>query len=66
MATFMLAKLLPTAKAIRTEVDPIPNGTHRICALDSNGMSEIDQTAVTLCLYAGFIDGWCHYVMDRA
>jgi hypothetical protein len=42
MATFMLAKLLPTAKAIRTEVDPIPYGTDRICTLDSNGMSEID------------------------
>jgi hypothetical protein len=56
MATFMLAKLLPTTKAIRTEVDPIPNCTHRICALDSNGMSEIDQTPITLCLYARFVD----------
>ena len=42
MATFMLAKLLPTTKAIRTEVDPIPYSTHGICALDSNRMSEID------------------------
>ncbi len=41
MATFVLAKLIPTAKAIRTEVDPIPYCTHGICALDSNGMSEI-------------------------
>ena len=58
MATFMLAKLLPTTKAIRTEVDPIPYDTHRICTLDSNGMSEIDQTPVTLCLHAWFVDGW--------
>jgi hypothetical protein len=42
VATFMLAKLLPTAKAIRTEVDPIPYSTRGICALDSNGMGEID------------------------
>ena len=42
VATFMLAKLLPTTKAIRTEVDPIPYSTRGICALDSNGMSEID------------------------
>ena len=56
MATFMLEKLLPTAKAIRTEVDPIPYGTDRICALDSNGMSEIDQTPVTLCLHARLVD----------
>jgi hypothetical protein len=42
MTTFMLAKLLPTAKAIRTEVDPIPYSTRGICALDSNGMGEID------------------------
>jgi len=42
MAAFMLAKLLPTTKAIRTEVDPIPYSTRGICALDSNRMSEID------------------------
>ena len=56
MATFMLAKLLPTTKAIRTEVDPIPYCTHRICALNSNGMGEIDQTPITFCLYARFVD----------
>jgi hypothetical protein len=56
MTTFMLVKLLPTAKAIRTEVDPIPYGTDRICALDSDGMSEIGQTPVTLCLHARFVD----------
>ena len=42
VTTFMLAELLPTTKAIRTEVDPIPYSTRWICALDSNGMGEID------------------------
>lgn len=56
VASFMLAKLLPTTKTIRTEVDAIPYSTHRICALDSNRMRKIDQAAVTLCLHAGFVD----------
>jgi hypothetical protein len=56
VASFMLAKLLPTTKAIRTEVDAIPYSTHRICALDSNRMCKIDQAAVTLCLHPGFVD----------
>ena len=58
VASFMLAKLLPTTKAIRTEVDAVPHGTDRICTLDSNRMSEIDQAAVTLCLHAGFVDSY--------
>lgn len=41
MTPFMLAKLLPTTKAIRTEVDAIPHCTDGIGALDSNGMGEI-------------------------
>lgn len=56
VASFMLAKLLPTTKTIRTEVDAIPYSTHGICALDSNRMRKIDQAAVTLCLHAGFVD----------
>lgn len=56
MASFMLAELLPTAKAIRTEVDAIPYCTNRVCALDSNRVRKIDKAPVTLCLHAWFVD----------
>lgn len=56
MASLMLAKLLPTTKAIWTKVDAVPRDTHGICTLDPNGMGKISQTPVTLRLHAGFID----------
>ena len=56
MASFVLAKLLPTTKAIWTEVDAIPYGTNRVCTLHSDRMSKIGQAAVTLCLHAGLVD----------
>jgi hypothetical protein len=56
MASFMLAKLLPMAKAVWTEVDAIPHGTHRVCTLDSNRMGKVGEAAVALRLHAGFVD----------
>jgi hypothetical protein len=56
MASFVLAKLLATTKAIRAKVDAIPYCTYWIGTFYSDRVSKISQTAVTFCLYTRFVD----------
>jgi hypothetical protein len=56
VASFVFAKLLPTAKATRTKVDAVPYYTQWIGTLDSDRVGKVGQTTVTFGLYARFID----------
>lgn len=58
MPSFMITKLLPTAKATGTYVDAIALLTNRIRAFYSNGVSEITGTGVAFDLEAWFTDGY--------
>lgn len=54
MATFVLPKLLPAAKACGTYVYTVPDLANRVGTFDSDGMSEVAGAAVTFDLQARF------------
>ena len=58
VTSFVLAEFLATTKTSRTKIDTISYNTRRVGALDPNGMCEIGQTSVALCLYARLVDCW--------
>jgi hypothetical protein len=58
VTSFVLAEFLSATKTTRTKINTISYNTRRVGTLDPNGMCEIGQTSVALCLYAGLIDRW--------
>lgn len=54
----MLVELLPRTKARRTDVDSLVVGALRICALDTDSVSEVACAYIALVLYSGFVNSY--------
>lgn len=58
MISFMVGKLLATAKTGGTDVDAVSGLAHGVCTFYSDGVGKVAGAAVAFNLETGFVDGY--------